>query len=458
MARDTAGNDDQLDDEEIESGQEAADQEIDDVVAEDFGGLDDDASLVDDDGDGAGEGEEEEGSIAVSGGERLDDDATDRGDGRNARGEFVKKEGEAAAKEGAPAADKTKAGKEGAAPAAGEKGAGDKAATTEAKWEPLVIGVGRAKFDIPEAQVTKRNGFHVFSVKDDQVGDFLSRLNRSVLYEQNRHAIATKERELDTAKKQLEIEQKAPQRKSDEEIAATITMDFLGDRIKDILTPEEFDLIKARVEAAQLREGITHGKAREDYFAAERKKEEEASSPERDAETQARGIGQTVREILEQFEQEFANLDAEDVKAVYNELRGIARAVYWKEDGKWYHDTERVYNALKARANSKTSGSTSSANGAPPKNGHTATNANGTPAGKQGNAERFNRGVDSAARRGSTSLKDRREPDPRNNRNTSDSANGKRRPQKTAAMAAEDDYRKQEAAYMRSDTLDFPDD
>lgn len=482
MARNT-GADDLLDGSEPDDDWKDV---ADDIVDSEFDGL------TDGDVDGEGAGDEDEDGVAdaslATGGESLDEDegeepdkGVDRGDGRDAAGKFAKDKADREAA-GKPA-DKgaAKDGKPGETPAdkvvdkatdkAADKPAAEEKPAAEApKWEPLQVRSGKVVVPIEEAQVTKANGYTIFSVKDEQAPRFMDRLNRAHLFEQNRVAIEQRVQALAAGIKELETERAAPQAQTDAEIEAAIVLATVMPHLEEILTPEQFENMKLRVKLAQKDHRDSFTTKRKEYFDGVAKKQEDEAAPQQDIATQEKGIVDTLFGVFREHQAELTGLTEKELRQVHEDLTKIGRAVYWKEGGEWYHNTQLVFDHLKRQKDAMSSGGSSDA---PPAKGNTAAgtsdagtggSADAKPDGKgtsdkPAKGDQFNRGVDSAAKPRSNSLKNGRERQrPRDERNTREPANASSRREKPAEMVAEDQYRKTTRAYLNSDSLDFEED
>lgn len=475
MARDAEDTDDiEIDDtdDSLGSARDAAGDDFDEEF-DGIGGLD----LEDDDEGGEGR----DGDAIATGGESLDEEdeesetipveGVDRGDGRDGKGKFAKTDAKVDGKVDAKSDAKldAKAGDAPAAGAAAAKPADAAAAAPEPKWEPLQITADKALVPIKEAQITRANGYTIISVKDADFPRMQERLGRAHLFERHRQAIEERTRTLAQGVKDLEAERAAPQAKSDEEIAAAMIVETIGDRLAEVLEPHELENLKLRIQIAQKDGKDASAKARKEYFDGLAAKEREANAPLEEQETQLKGVADTLFGVLARHKEALGTFDDADLRAVYDELTQMARAVYWKEKDGWYHNTQVVFDALKRRKDAVAARTAAGTTGAPPTNGNTA--AGGPTAAAAGDAkggkdkaaaaERFNRNVDSGARPRTTSVKDARDTSrPRAERNTRElaGAGAGRGGKKTAEQQAEDDVRKSSRKWLRSDTLDIEDD
>jgi hypothetical protein len=413
MARDLAVDDTLTDDQPTadDAPMDAFGNEFEDAAAS---ALDDSQDDVADPGDDVVEGDLEP----------LEDTDTpetppigvDRGDGRDATGKFATK----AEQDAADAKAQAETTAPTAAPAAPVV---EQAAPV---FEPLVVRADKTLHPIDEAQVTRANGYHVITIKDEDAPRFMQRMSKGIVGEKIW-------RDLQTGIKELEQERAAPQAKTDSQIEAEIILAPNTDRNGDYKD--------------------TYAQERTQFFAAQAEKEQQAQAPEIEQRAQLEGIANALIDLRE-TQDDLRGLSDAQVEQAFNELKTIARAAYWKEtDGKWYMDQRLMYDRLKAVQ----AGTASSS--APPSNGQTAT-ASRSP--KPDAADRFNKAGNTAARPatpGTTSVKaGRGKTDPAQRPSRSPTPTTTNRPAKTAAMQAEDRARAQQKKFMASDGLDFEDD
>jgi hypothetical protein len=433
MARDLAVDDTLTDDQPTadDAPMDAFGNEFEDAAAS---ALDDSQDDVADPGDDVVEGDLEP----------LEDTDTpetppigvDRGDGRDATGKFATK----AEQDAADAKAQAETTAPTAAPAAPVV---EQAAPV---FEPLVVRADKTLHPIDEAQVTRANGYHVITIKDEDAPRFMQRMSKGIVGEKIW-------RDLQTGIKELEQERAAPQAKTDSQIEAEIILATIKDRLGELLEPHEVRNLELEIKLAQRDYKDTYAQERTQFFAAQAEKEQQAQAPEIEQRAQLEGIANALIDLRE-TQDDLRGLSDAQVEQAFNELKTIARAAYWKEtDGKWYMDQRLMYDRLKAVQ----AGTASSS--APPSNGQTAT-ASRSP--KPDAADRFNKAGNTAARPatpGTTSVKaGRGKTDPAQRPSRSPTPTTTNRPAKTAAMQAEDRARAQQKKFMASDGLDFEDD
>jgi hypothetical protein len=138
----------------------------------------------------------------------------DRGDGRDATGKFATK----AEQDAADAKAQAETTAPTAAPAAPVV---EQAAPV---FEPLVVRADKTLHPIDEAQVTRANGYHVITIKDEDAPRFMQRMSKGIVGEKIW-------RDLQTGIKELEQERAAPQAKTDSQIEAEIILATIKDRL-----------------------------------------------------------------------------------------------------------------------------------------------------------------------------------------------------------------------------------
>lgn len=484
MARNRAANDDLLDDDDDleQDGIAAARAEGEDAVDDEFAGLDSGevADAVEDGATGGTETEETVDELDQSAEDLLDPEDDDEAETpRNADGTFAPKKDEKGekgekvvdAKTGTAAPAKDGAKPDAAAATGDGKPAADaKPADAPIKWEPLQLRVGKAIVPFEEARVADLGDTVGFVVKKTDVARFNQRLERGHLFETNRQAIEGRRRELDQGIKDLELERAAPQGKGETEIKAEIILEAVEAKLAetgdgaaggswvDLFTPTERELLKARIELAQKAEKERVGTERTTYFDTKKKEADAAAAPERDLQTQARGIIDETRTLRDEHP-EFKAATDEQLMAALQELGKVRKSVYWKEGDDWFVNRELIAEALKrAMAAAPASTQTTDTKVAPSKPENTAAGAStdGKTTDATTRAEAHNRGVNTAKKPTSTSFKAQRDGGPRDERHTrSRDGSGKEGTrEKSKAMAAEDSYRSATDKFMRSPDLD----
>jgi hypothetical protein len=360
---------------------------------------------------------------------------------RNAKGEFAK----------AP-----EAGKPGDTPAVGDA-TGDTAnltatatpvatpaAVTE-DWAPLALRHDKAIVPIDEARVSRANGHYFVAVPDKDYPRFQQRLSRGFAFERARHAIEAKERELDA-------KLTAAPRQSDAEIEAQLYLELMKPHLADIFDEQTLENLDLRVQLAQR-------KAATDYASQDAQRVAEANAPAWE-DAQLDHLREQTLNII-QSTPALHVLTEDDVRELWQkELLPYRNSLIFRNGDDIFANTELLAQQLHARAQARAAARIAPSPATPANTANLQATA--TPvAAKPDAADRFNRGVDTAASRPrTTSLKAGRtatRPPSGNTRGPGAAPATARRPLSTSEqrIAAEDRHRKAERAFMTSSGLDF---
>lgn len=311
----------------------------------------------------------------------------------------------------------------------------DDAQAPAAAWEPLVIGADKEQVAIEEAAVQKVAGHYMIAVPEAQFARFQQRLGRGVVAEKVWRHVEAERRELATQRETMEREAGL---KTEAEIEAEETLKLLPREVlKSILDERDLDLLDARVAARVAKEGVRKAPEKpaegapaaapaKETVTAEAAPEPAAEAPQLpDEDIQAFGLADEIKAIVGQFPDpavraQLRALGIDTLKEVYTELYEVRDQVVWKQDGEWYTNRDLIFEKLKARipatATAPASSTPAADTGSAPAAAATATGTTAdasTPAPRQpaataNRAETFNRGVNSAARPTTTSVKARR--------------------------------------------------
>lgn len=343
---------------------------------------------------------------------------------------------------------------EGAAPTPEQlaKPAADTAPATTPTWEPLAIRADRRDHTIPEAQLS-RHGDHVYvGVHKDKWNDFTNRLSVGVVAQRMSRELDRGLREVAEEKAALQAAREAPKPPSDAEIEAKVWLEELkrpvredgGSRITEVFDPNDLEVVELKVRLAQK-------EAHEQFQKEEQEREQEwasnAVTSSEDDTVQARGLAGVIVEVADS-DPAFAHLSEDQLREVYQTLMPYRRAVVFREGAEWRQEPELVLEALKRKV-------------AEP-DGKSAPRTDAGPPGQAGapnavaRAERFNAGVESAAKPLTTSVKARRGVDQRTAENRP-GREGRRKRRSTRDQRAENSWRQTTRAFMSSPGLDFPD-
>lgn len=443
-----------------DDGDSSADR-VEDVDNDDLEDLDDDDDDLDDDDDDdddedldddddeedAGEGDELDALIDTGATDKAA--GADRGDGRDDKGKFAPKKDEAAAAKpsaGAPA-PKAADGTPAAAPAA----AAPAAAAPAPKWEPLKIKADKLDVDIPEAQITRAAGHTIFSVKDADANRFMNRLSRGVVAEKVWHDITQMKRE-------LEAERTAPPRKSETEIEAEHVLEILKPQLAELLSPEQLENLELKVALAKRDYAEKYATERKTHIDGAVNKVAPEEQQQQEQEQTLKGLAAHL--IAFRDHEQLRDLTDDELRKAYQELAPLQRAVYWKDGDKYVANNTYIAQRLLAIKQGRSAAATGT--GAPAKANTATADATPTDSAATVKGERFNAGVDSAAKPNTTSLKANRGKKGKRSREERNTRNAERSRERQHVQSreqdAEDEWRKTTRDLMRSPTLDFPDD
>jgi hypothetical protein len=397
--------------------------------------LDDDDEIEDDETE---EGDEGDDDGAEDDGEHdLDDlvqppaEGVDRGDGRDATGKFATK----AEQDAADAAAKSAA----AAPA------------EQPSFQPFKIRADKEDVAIPEAQVTRANGYVMLAVPEKDFARFEARIGRGHVAEKVWQRLTARERE-------LEAEKSAPPMKSNAEIESQMILDAIKQHIPDLLTPIEIENLELKIAKAQRDYKDEYGATRTKHFETATREH----TPEQEEQAEIiQGLAAHLLTFRDEFPTELGDLTTEELQDVFMELVPVQKAVFWKQDGELFANNQVIAKtllAVKARRATNAAGT-----GALPGNRDTAAAAGTSTASTKAQraAERHNRGVNSAAAPSTTSLKanrgksNARSRDERNTRRD-DSSRGRERVT-SPELDADEAWRRTQRKLMASPGLDFDD-
>lgn len=331
-------------------------------------------------------------------------------------------------------------------------------------WEPFKVTVDREAVAIPEAQIGKNAGHMIVAIPEAKWPDFQSRIVKGVAAERSW-------RQLRDGIKQLEDERKAqaerPAIRSDAEVEADVLLEVLKPHMKELLTDEQLENVAMRVKLAQGEEQKKLG-----TWETERTTKAQAAAKEHEAmiEQIAEAIIETVDTPEGVRKPEFAHLTDDDLREAMGDMAKNARGIVTKNGEKYERNTSLVQYVLSnvarakipAKEKEKVTAPTDSATASsaatpatPAKAGTTVASADGA----SGRAEKFNKGVSTAAKPESTNLKARRTAGKGRPSDRSTTGEPRRKNDtRTRAQRDEDRHRKLTRSWTsNTSTLELPD-
>lgn len=458
-------------DDEVAAATTAEDEAVTDLEAELGRGLDDEE---DEGGDEVITDEELAAELEATDDDADDDaaaDETDEGAAPSGADE-VAGAGEGAAPSPASPGDQPAAAEPAEAPAGAPV-----SSAGESAWEPFAVTADKEAVAIEEAVVSKVNGHFMIAVREQDMPRFRARIQRAIIGEKTWRAMEAEKAE--TAQMRAQLEQEAS-RKTAAEIEAEETLKLLTrEQLEAILDARDLDLLDERIARRKAEEGVrtvkpTAATAPTETPAAPASAADPADAPAEPtidfAQAQKEGIAVEMLAIIDHFPELQAIPEAERV-AAYRELYAERDQVFWRGGDGYYSNRDRIYEKLKARVPAK-----DPAPAPAPKDAAAAPAAAATPATEPpapapaaaprqsaataNRAETYNRGVNSAARPTTTSVKARREanaarPAAAGATRNADRPRARTQAEEQAELDAE--WERTKRGVLRSDGLDIDD-